>query len=124
MSRLGFTKLAAYGPAAIGLIFGISRRSRKTTVYNFAAGTDGAYPEGTLGVNGTTLYGTTLFGGGSNYGIVYSVSTGGSESVLHRFAGSDGAYPQSSVIYNGGKLYGTALSGGAKSDGVAFSLTL
>jgi|HubBroStandDraft_5_1064220.scaffolds.fasta_scaffold01199_6 uncharacterized repeat protein (TIGR03803 family) len=91
-------------------------------VYNFAGGSDGAKPLAALiNVNGT-LYGTTARGGskcndstsaGSGCGTVFSVTTSGQETVLHRFTGgSDGVYPRAALIDVNGTLYGTTEYGG------------
>jgi hypothetical protein len=47
-------------------------------------------------------------------GTVFSITTGGTEKVLHSFgSGGDGAWPEASLIEAKGKLYGTTLFGGA-----------
>jgi uncharacterized repeat protein (TIGR03803 family) len=86
----------------------------KKLLYGFRGGSsDGAYPNGGLiDVNGT-LYGTTEYGGGGcgNYGCgtVYSISTTGTETMLHTFAdnSTDGANPLAGLIDVNGTLYGT-----------------
>jgi uncharacterized repeat protein (TIGR03803 family) len=66
-----------------------------------------------IDVNGT-LYGTTMNGGGSNLGAVFTITTSGHESVLYAFQkGSDGANPEASLTDVNGMLYGTTTSGGA-----------
>jgi uncharacterized repeat protein (TIGR03803 family) len=91
----------------------------------------GRHPQtGLLDVNGT-LYGTTGLGGGSGDGTVFSISTDGTEKVLHHFrGGSDGAHPNADLIDVNGTLYGTTESGGSSgcypSDngcGTVFSIT-
>jgi uncharacterized repeat protein (TIGR03803 family) len=105
-------------------------------LHSFRAGADGAYPlAGLLNVAGT-LYGTTDGGGGSGCagsgcGTVYSVSTTGSEKVLHRFVGgSDGSMPYAGLISVKGTLYGTTSLGGGSGCilgygcGTVFSITM
>ncbi len=64
------------------------------------------------------LYGTTAFGhyddcGGYGCGIIYSLTTGGQERLLHAFlGGSDGAHPNAALIDVNGVLYGTTPNGG------------
>jgi uncharacterized repeat protein (TIGR03803 family) len=78
-------------------------------LYNVRGGTgigDGAFPRaGLIDVDGV-LYGTTYNGGNDNCnypdggcGIVYSISTTGSEKVLHRFndVQSNGSLPQAGL---------------------------
>ncbi len=71
-----------------------------------------------LDPDGTTLYGTTAFGGANNGGTVFAYK-GGTMSVLHAFddGGSSSAgtcYQSESALIFGadGKLYGTTYSGG------------
>ncbi|HVR46752.1 MAG TPA: choice-of-anchor tandem repeat GloVer-containing protein [Candidatus Binatia bacterium] len=67
---------------------------------------------GLIDINGTS-YGTTETGGPDNDGSVHSISTTGTEKVLHGFGGrSDGTFPVAGLIDVRGTLYGTTLSGG------------
>jgi uncharacterized repeat protein (TIGR03803 family) len=105
---------------------------RLRTLHNFTGGSDGASPVAAMVIGkGGVLYGTTLNGGSSGYGTVFSMtppaSPGGSwvETVLHEFTGgSDGAYPYGGMVPgSGGVLYGSTDGGGASGDGTVFSLT-
>lgn len=86
-----------------------------------------------IAVNGT-LYGTTS-GGGSGpkhacaprgCGTIFSVSTAGTERVLHSFAGepNDGSTPEAGLTDAGGALYGTTSAGGSSDDGTVFKSSL
>jgi len=96
-----------------------------------ASGTnvDGAYPIGSLVLDGSTLYGTTYHGGTSN-GVVFAMQTdGGGYSVLKYFSAttgigtnSDGAAPVAGLAFSGDTLYGVAVGGGAGASGNIFSL--
>lgn len=69
---IGTTK--AGGTAGFGTIFGISPLTGHEQVfYSFQGVPDGAYPESALVELGGTLYGTTIGGGKSNYGTVFSI---------------------------------------------------
>jgi uncharacterized repeat protein (TIGR03803 family) len=62
-------------------------------------------------VNGT-LYGTTNYGGKYGFGTVFSITTAGSEKVLHSFkGGADGSSPQSRLLDVNGTLYGNDFVG-------------
>jgi uncharacterized repeat protein (TIGR03803 family) len=116
---------------ACGTVYSITTSGQEKVLYSFTGGTDGQAPQaGLIDVNGT-LYGTTAEGGtgtgcGYGCGIVFSVTTGGAETVLYRFAdAADGWYPVASLLYLNGTLYGTA-ENGAKSRfccGTVFALT-
>jgi uncharacterized repeat protein (TIGR03803 family) len=73
------------------------------------------------------LYGTTIFGGASDQGIVYRISPDGATfTILHAFAGgSDGAQPQGRLLPGtDGNFYGTASAGGGSANaGVVFRMT-
>ena len=67
-----------------------------TNLHVFTGGTEGSAPVGLM-VDGGTLYGTTINGGVSDAGIVFSLSTSGTAfTVLHRFNGVDSANPYGS----------------------------
>ena len=85
---------------------------------------DGAYPNGSLLLAGTTLYGTTIDGGGGGYGTLFAVNTDGSGfTVLKAFSGSDGS-PHAGLVLSGATLCGTRSSGGGLDCGTLFSLSL
>lgn len=110
-----------------GTVFSVTPSGIETVLYSFnALSGDGYRPlAGLSNVNGT-LYGTTYDGGASNDGTVFSVTTGGSETVLHSFggSGSDGANPEAELHAFGGTLYGTTYAGGANNDGTVFALPI
>lgn len=89
---------------------------------------DGAQPYDTgVILGGSTLYGTTYYGGANGNGVIFAVETGGGGfSVLHTFsAGSsspdytnaDGEFPQGTLTLAGDTLYGAAINGGMVSGG-------
>jgi uncharacterized repeat protein (TIGR03803 family) len=101
-----------------GTVYSITTTGTEKLLYSFAGGSDGAHPyAGLIDVKGT-LYGTTTEGGGTGCGsngcgTVYSVSTAGTEAVLHSFGGSpDGSSPYAGLIDVNGTLYGTTAGGG------------
>lgn len=101
-----------------------------TVLYSFQGGNDGAAPyQVTFGPDGS-LYGTTIYGGGSGCGgsgcgTVYRLSPPPTackaalcpwtETVLYRFeGGTDGAHPSGAIIFDqSGSLYGTTIYGGS-----------
>jgi uncharacterized repeat protein (TIGR03803 family) len=98
-------------------------------LYSFGgSSTDGVDPVADLADVGGVLYGTTLGGGSGCYasggcGTVFSVTTSGTESVLHSFTGgTDGALPYGDLADVDGVLYGTT-GGGASTLGTVFSIT-
>ena len=107
----------AYAPGCIFSIH-ITRGGHVTeTLLHSFSGPDGDYPiAGLIDVKGV-LYGTTVSGGeGSNgRGTVFSITTSGTENLLHTFAGGpyDGSDPYGNVTYNHGTFYGTTYTGGA-----------
>lgn len=125
--------LPIYGTTAFGgvhnagTVFSFSGGT-ETVLYSFH-GTDGVRPlAGLIAMNGR-LYGTTNFGGGGNCvggcGVVFSITTDGTENVLHVFGvdSSDGRRPQASLVDVNGTLYGTTVEGGGLDRGTAFSIT-
>jgi uncharacterized repeat protein (TIGR03803 family) len=116
-----------------------------TNLYSFPGGAGGEFPKSGLELYGVgsfiangptagTLYGTTYSGGASNYGMVFSINTDGSDFTdLHDFGGtSDGAYPVGGLLItnnnsggnSGTYLFGTTSSGGTNDAGTIFGMTV
>ena len=118
------------GTSDAGTVFRVTTSGSEKKLHSFAGGADGERPSADLIDVDGTLYGTTYTGGGSanclrGCGTIFSVTTKGTETVLHRFAGypSDGAYPPASLTSVNGTLYGVTYKGGASDAGTAFSIT-
>jgi uncharacterized repeat protein (TIGR03803 family) len=114
------------GAHDLGTVYALSLGGKETLLYSFTFYEDAANPDaGLVDVNGM-LYGTTEYGGsGSCYaepyigcGTVYSITTTGSERVLHSFTGyGDGKFPQAPLLSVKGTLYGTTYEGGTGGGG-------
>jgi uncharacterized repeat protein (TIGR03803 family) len=89
--------------------------------------TDGATPEdGLIDVKGM-LYGTTVAGGNSGCGTVFSVDARtGTEAVVYSFCSrqncTDGEAPAASLLEVNEELYGTTVLGGTYGSGTVFAL--
>ena len=111
-----------------GALFSIGTNGSNYNVeHDFFTSDSGMDPSGALAIDGTTLYGTTEFGGATApfSGTVYSIGTDGSSpNILHEFDGgtSDGARPAGGVLRIGSTLYGTTIEGGDDSVGTIFSI--
>jgi uncharacterized repeat protein (TIGR03803 family) len=134
------------GPGGNGTLFAIHADGTWfTNLYSFTAAdgftsdglpinSDGATPYAGLIVSGSTLYGTTAWGGSSGAGTVFAINTDGSGFTnLYSFTAWSGTYPNvintdgvapSGVILSGNTLYGTALEGGSGGRGTIFSISL
>ena len=89
------------------------------------------FPEGTrpIGklIQGTDglIYGTTVDGGDSDFGTVFSLDPAGTLTTLHHFSGTDGREPNAGVIQGlDGRLYGTTTVGGTHGFGTVFVMNV
>ncbi|MGD1149422.1 MAG: choice-of-anchor tandem repeat GloVer-containing protein [Thermoanaerobaculaceae bacterium] len=118
------------GSSNQGAVFTIRTDGGGFSLLHSFAGSDGAWPFGGLVLDGAgNLYGTTVSGGASGGGTVYTLRTSGSgfaslHSFLSYYAGvTDAASPNASLILDGaGNLYGTTELGGTAGDGTVFSI--
>jgi uncharacterized repeat protein (TIGR03803 family) len=97
------------------VIFRLSPSGTETVLHTFeGAPNDAANPSWGLTVDASgNAYGTTVYGGTSNLGTVFKVSSKGVESVLHNFNGADGVYPQSGLVSVGTTgFYSNTVGGG------------
>jgi uncharacterized repeat protein (TIGR03803 family) len=97
-----------------------------TVLHNFSSfAGDGNTPLAgvVVGADGA-LYGTTVGGGSSNYGCLYSLNPDGSGfTIIHSFSGIDGASPVAGLIQGkSGAFYGTTRTGGSNNLGTVFAL--
>jgi uncharacterized repeat protein (TIGR03803 family) len=102
-----------------------------TTLHSFVGyPIDGANPEASLILAGSTLYGTA--GSGTyGYGTVFAINTNGtgftnvySFTALNNNTNSDGAYPTARLMLLGNTLYGTAQGGGSLGHGTIFAVNI
>jgi uncharacterized repeat protein (TIGR03803 family) len=108
-----------------GVVFSIKADGTVKVLHDFGVDTsDGTHPEANLIDVSGTLYGTTLEGGGRDRGTAFSITTDGTERVLHSFGYyEDGYWPMAPLIDVSGTLYGTTYAGGAGRVGTVFSMT-
>jgi uncharacterized repeat protein (TIGR03803 family) len=109
-----------------GAVFQLSKSGKETVLYSFKGGTDGNLPDaGVMQDSKGNLYGTTLFGGAYDAGVVFKLSKTGNETILYSFTnGTDGGYPYAGVVGDGkGNLYGTTGGGGTYGGGTVFKVT-
>jgi uncharacterized repeat protein (TIGR03803 family) len=89
------------------------------TIHAFAGGAnDGASPYGGLIKHNNVLYGTTVAGGGTNAGTIFTITSAGSVTLLHSFSVRDGSEPWAAPTFINGTLYGTTATGGNGGFGV------
>src|SRR4051812_48241824 len=92
----------------------------ETVLHSFGAAGDGQHPRSGLMVDKSGIfYGTTLHGGPTSLGIIFSLTPGGKEKVLYNFQGgaTKGAFPNAGVVMDRqGRLYGTAQGGDISAD--------
>lgn len=106
-----------------GTLFKLSRSSagkwQESVLHEFTGGSDGGNPLAGLTIDAAgNLYGTTVFGGLTQEGVVFELSptaTGPwTETVLYSFlGGNDGSFPEGVLVFDkAGNLYGTTFGGG------------
>ncbi len=116
------------GAHGLGTVFAVTQSGIETVLYSFAGGNDGANPAAGLTQMGGTLYGVTSAGGPGTgcyggCGTVFSLSSAGTETILHAFGhGKDGAQPSAKLMPMGGRLYGTTEKGGTAGNGTVFEV--
>ncbi len=88
---------------------------------------NGKWPSGSLTLSGTNLYGITASGGGSGYGNIFSLGTGGTNfqnvvSFTGMGGAASGSHPFGSLTLSGTTLYGMTSNGGVDYLGNIFSV--
>ena len=108
-----------------GAVFKLSKNGVLTILHAFSGGAGGAIPQPGLLLDASgNLYGSTLQGGTSDFGILFKIAANGAYRVLHRFGGPEGSHPNGGLVSDSaGNLYGTAQFNGGKTLGNVFKLT-
>ena len=111
------------GTAGSGAIFKITSAGLEAVLYSFTGGNDGGTPQAglTQAADGN-FYGTTQYGGTSNFGALFKITPAGVETTLYSFTGgSDGEYTQAGLLQAAdGNFYGTTPYGGTAAAGTVF----
>jgi uncharacterized repeat protein (TIGR03803 family) len=95
-------------------------------VYTFTGGNDGGRPlDGFIADSSGNLYATSFYGGAYGNGVVFKITSTGTEQVLYSFAGgTDGANPEGGLLLDSSSnLYGTTTAGGKSGAGTIFEIT-
>ncbi len=123
------------GTHGAGSVFKITLQGAETQLYSFIpnSNADGNQPvAGLIQASDNNFYGTAQSGGTYSEGVVFKITSSGTESVLYSFSGnggiansSDGALLLGSLVEGkDGNLYGTTQNGGATGGGTVFRITL
>lgn len=118
------------GASNIGTVFEVVNPSGSPgegVLYSFAFLDGGNSYSSLMQASDGNLYGTTYYGGPSDYGTVFRIrNIAGlpTLSYVHGFSGgADGGYPSAALIQaSDGNLYGTTYAGGANSAGTVYEL--
>jgi uncharacterized repeat protein (TIGR03803 family) len=114
------------GDNDLGTVFQVTPSGASQILHSFAGTADGANPSAGLmvGADGN-LYGTTQYGGASNVGAIFKITTSGSFTLLHSLAGgAEGEEPVAGLVAGtNGVLYGTASRAGSLGFGTVFQVT-
>lgn len=115
------------GPANLGTVFRMDTDGSNFQLLRTFTGApdDGANPLGSLTLDGSVLYGMTAYGGASNGGVAFRMTTdGGGFEVIHDFTGDadDGLNPWGDLTLRDSTLYGMTKYGGPGNCGVVFRM--
>jgi uncharacterized repeat protein (TIGR03803 family) len=112
-----------------GTIFSINTNGSGFTILHSFSPQTGSEAFGSLifSADGTTLYGMTYQGGSHGDGVIFSMTTSGSYTVLVNLDGQTaplGQSPYGDLILNGSTLYGMTYYGGVAGFGTIFSFDI
>jgi len=113
------------GSGGNGSFFKLTTAGVLTTLFTSFNSPRGIQPFDTLvQASDGNFYGTTYYGGSSNRGTVYKITTGGALTTILSFANTNGSSPRSGLVLGSdGDLYGATEFGGSASSGTIFKIT-
>ncbi len=104
----------------------INEAAAQFTILHTFNGADGKEPASDLTLVGSTIYGTTSFGGAGGLGTVFSMSAdGGGFQSLHSFVGNpaNAIGPLGAIAVSGTTLVGTTAFGQSPQNGTVFNMS-
>ena len=113
-----------------GTVFSLTKSGHEAVLYAFGSTANdctkpgGATPTELTKFNGS-LWGVTRYGGASDEGCLYSITSTGAETIQYSFNGTnelDGAYPDGTLTVIGNSLYGGRIIRRRKKPGHAFCI--
>lgn len=116
------------GANGLGTVFQITMAGAETVLHSFGGAGDGTKPYGNLiQASDGNLYGMTSSDPSYSEGVVFEVTTAGTETAVYSFgssgSGANGETPKGSLVQaSNGILYGLTTAGGTSSVGVAFQI--
>ncbi len=114
---------SCYPGNGCGTVFSLTGSSDEAVIYRFRGLTTGTRPYAGLVDLSGTFYGTTQTGGKKNEGAVFSLSSSGTETLVHAFSGKDGNDPRAGLTIVNGTLFGTTYYGGSAGTGTVFTVS-
>lgn len=122
---LGMTRKG--GAANLGTVFRVSLGGAQPAYAKLLdfTGANGSNPYAGLIVDGAgAVFGTTLYGGAADKGVVFKLSGGGYEKLMDFDGAGNGANPFAGLVADAsGDLYGTARYGGLNNVGTLFRIS-
>lgn len=112
------------GQSNLGTVFKINTDgSGYAILHSFTGVGDGKRPSAGVLLSGSTLFGTTRFGGSANYGTIFRIETNGSGySIIKNFPSGTNGGPISELVLSGTTLYGTTIGGGSPASSTIFKI--
>ena len=112
------------GTHGSGTVFKLSTTGSAFTILHSFNYTDGGYPYAPLlQLPDGTFSGTTTYGGPSQVGTIFRMTSTGALTVVHRFSGMNGGRPFGGLVRApDGKYFGATFDGGPAGMGVVFQI--
>jgi uncharacterized repeat protein (TIGR03803 family) len=129
LGTLTYSGSTLYGTTNTGGSYGygtvfkvVSDSTGFVKLYDFDGSSNGANPSRGVIISGTTLYGTTVFGGSYAEGTIFKIETNGTGfTKMLDFDNTNGSNPWSSLVLSSSVLYGSTANGGT-GYGVVFKI--
>jgi uncharacterized repeat protein (TIGR03803 family) len=116
------------GGEGLGTLFRVTLEGEFTVLHKFGGGHPAPERPYTGVIEGPdgNLYGTTLYGGQTRKGTIYSIAKDGKNfTVLLEFNGGNGENPEGDLVDGqDGYLYGTTMKGGSGNRGTIYRISL
>jgi uncharacterized repeat protein (TIGR03803 family) len=123
----GGSTVANCGTRGCGIVFKMTNAGVVSVLHRFVGGgNDGSEPvAGLVEATDGNLYGSTSLGGIAGVGVLYQITTSGSEKLIYSFVNNVGQHPEATLLQDtNGEFYGTTYQGGKYEEGTLYALNM
>jgi uncharacterized repeat protein (TIGR03803 family) len=112
------------GANGFGTLFSIEEDGNFTKIHDLEYVQDGANPQSSLAISGSSIYGVTVTGGANNFGTLIKINENEQIEKLHDFSVPLNGSDPEGLVFHDGAFFGVSTDGGDFNEGIFYTIGL